>query len=145
MLVSFYWPIVSWCQIRKYLGWQMLSFNMITSNITSNSVHRKERPNQANNHAWKLVPGSRNDIFLFEQSLAYFYSCFGYGNKSIIYKHATRLQKYIIFGVIIQQKCFPKVSPIAVFTKRNYLVLVPGYLNQWFKRDLTLFVYFGRS
>ena len=30
---------------------------------------------------------------------------------------------------------FPKVSPIAIFTKRNYLALVPGHLNQWFWRD----------
>ena len=28
-----------------------------------------------------------------------------------------------------------KVSPVAVFIKRNYLALVPGHLNQWFWRD----------
>ena len=28
------------------------------------------------------------------------------------------------------------ISPVAVFIKRNYLALVPGYLNRWFWRDL---------
>ena len=30
---------------------------------------------------------------------------------------------------------FSKLSPIAVFAKRNNLALVPGHLNQWFRRD----------
>ena len=48
--------------------------------------------------------------------------------------------KSTLVGVIIRQKFLLKVSkiisPVAVFIKRNYLALVPGYLNRWFWRDL---------
>ena len=35
----------------------------------------------------------------------------------------------------ISTKFDPKVIPIAVFTKRNDVALVPGHLNYWFWLD----------